>query len=52
MSSRDPAEALEVDDLGEKDDRRQRVDAAEAAEPADGLAIGRGIRGGAADMIQ
>src|SRR2546427_1222603 len=37
-----PAEALEVHDLGQKDDRRQRVDPAEAAEPAHGLAIGRG----------
>src|SRR5438309_1978782 len=37
-----PAEALEVHDLGQQDDRRQRVDPAEAAEPAHGLAIGRG----------
>src|SRR6266481_3260707 len=37
-----PAEALEVHDLGQEDDRRQRVDPAEATEPAHGLAIGRG----------
>src|SRR5205809_660122 len=37
-----PAEALEVHYLGQQDDRRQRVDPAEAAEPAHGLAIGRG----------
>src|SRR5256886_1060115 len=37
-----PAEALEVHDLGQQDDRRQRVDPAEAAEPAHRLAIGRG----------
>src|SRR5207247_5077866 len=32
----------EVHDLGQQDDRRQRVDPAEATEPANGLAIGRG----------
>src|SRR5439155_539988 len=37
-----PAEALEVHDLGQENDRRQRVDPAEATEPAHGLAIGRG----------
>src|SRR5437667_8742860 len=37
-----PAEALEVHDLGQQDDRRQRVDPAEAAEPALGRAIRRG----------
>src|SRR5207247_1561818 len=37
-----PAEALEVHDLGDEDDRRQRVYPAEAAEPAYGLAVGRG----------
>src|SRR5436309_14603619 len=37
-----PAEALEVHHLGQEDDRRQRVDPAEASEPAHRLAIGRG----------
>jgi hypothetical protein len=34
-------EPLEVDDLGEEDHGRQGVDAPEAAQPADRLAIGR-----------
>src|SRR5438067_1782822 len=39
-----PPEPLEVHDLGQENDRRQRVDPAEATEPADGLAIRRGAR--------
>jgi hypothetical protein len=43
MSSR-PAEAGEVRDFGEQDHRRKRVEAAEAPQPSDGLAIE--LRGG------
>src|SRR5262252_10156157 len=41
-----PAEALEVHDLGHEHHRRERADAAEAAQPPDGVPIRRRLREG------
>ena len=43
MSFAQPPETLKVNDLGQQDDRRQRIDVAEAPEPAHRLTIRRRI---------
>ena len=45
-------EALEVGDLGDEDDRRERVDAAQAAELGDGRLVGLLLGGGRELLVE